>query len=398
MVAGELACSSIAARDAIGVWSGRGRLMALVHGTGLYEADLTRVAIETQQRAAGAASEQPDQRALLAHLITGMRVTQLAQEEIVATPKVERELQLLQSQFQPNRWLEVLHLSAVSPGRFRGALLTNLQGEQWVERAIENEIQVTPQECLEQFQKSPAAYMQPARWRASHLFLAAPSETPEEVVAAKQAAIQAISDRIVHGEKFDDLVASTSEDEATKNCGGDLNFFSSERMPLDFLAAVQALQTGRVSGVVRTELGFHIVQLTAMLPARPLTFEQAQGEIALALGNGETGSRRGRNPSQARPGSGIRSARAVIQQISQSSGLHRHWFTLNLIAAASPQWPAHFHVPSKTKERWSHWSRDHRQPRPGGPPPEGFPRFCLEQNAAAHPELRGGSGGAGGDV
>lgn len=287
MVAGELACSSIAARDAIGVWSGRGRLMALVHGTGLYEADLTRVAIETQQRAAGAASEQPDQRALLAHLITGMRVTQLAQEEIVATPKVERELQLLQSQFQPNRWLEVLHLSAVSPGRFRGALLTNLQGEQWVERAIENEIQVTPQECLEQFQKSPAAYMQPARWRASHLFLAAPSETPEEVVAAKQAAIQAISDRIVHGEKFDDLVASTLEDEATKNCGGDLNFFSSERMPLDFLAAVQALQTGRVSGVVRTELGFHIVQLTAMLPARPLTFEQAQGEIALALGNGK---------------------------------------------------------------------------------------------------------------
>src|SRR5437763_15614076 len=76
--------------------------------------------------------------------------------------------------------------------------------------------------------------MQCARFRASHLFLAAPPETPPEVVESKQKVIKALADQIRHGEKLGELAAAASEDEATKTRGGDLGFFSESRMPPDF--------------------------------------------------------------------------------------------------------------------------------------------------------------------
>jgi parvulin-like peptidyl-prolyl isomerase len=77
------------------------------------------------------------------------------------------------------------------------------------------------------------------RFRASHVFLAAPPETRAEVVEAKRSAIKGFSERIARGEKLVDLVSVASEDEATRTRGGDLNYFSESRMPPYFFAAVK---------------------------------------------------------------------------------------------------------------------------------------------------------------
>jgi hypothetical protein len=48
---GQLTCSSIICRDAIGVWSGRGHLVALGYGRGTYEADVQCAALELRDAA-----------------------------------------------------------------------------------------------------------------------------------------------------------------------------------------------------------------------------------------------------------------------------------------------------------------------------------------------------------
>jgi parvulin-like peptidyl-prolyl isomerase len=80
-------------------------------------------------------------------------------------------------------------------------------------------------------------------------------------------------------------VAEASEDEATKWRGGDLGFFASSRMPPEFFAAVTNLPVGGLSKPVRSHIGFHIVQLTAIEPARVIPFEEARGEIIGSLQN-----------------------------------------------------------------------------------------------------------------
>ncbi len=53
----------------------------------------------------------------------------------------------------------------------------------------------------------------------------------------------------------------------------------------EFLAAVTTLRVGEVSKPIRSHLGFHIIQLTAIEPARTISFEEARAEIMGILRN-----------------------------------------------------------------------------------------------------------------
>jgi peptidyl-prolyl cis-trans isomerase D len=182
-------------------------------------------------------------------------------------------------------WLVALRANGLSAWSLRRRVVGDLRGRQWIERETADRFKVTPDECLRHYEGHLEAYAQPMRFRASHLFLAAPPETSPEVVEEKLRAVEAFFARIVSGESFAELVALASEDEATKMRGGDLGFFSESRMPPDFFAAIRSMRVGEISGVVRTHLGFHIIQLTDARPAREMTFDQSRMEISLMLGN-----------------------------------------------------------------------------------------------------------------
>jgi parvulin-like peptidyl-prolyl isomerase len=67
--------------------------------------------------------------------------------------------------------------------------------------------------------------------------------------------------------------------------GGDLNYFSESRMAPDFVAAIKGMRVGETSSVVRTRLGFHIVQLTDGRQNQETTLDQSQAEVRLTLEN-----------------------------------------------------------------------------------------------------------------
>ena len=56
-------------------------------------------------------------------------------------------------------------------------------------------------------------------------------------------------------------------------------------MPPDFLAAIKGIRVGETSSVIRTHLGFHIVQLTDAKLGEEMIFAQSQAEIRLAFEN-----------------------------------------------------------------------------------------------------------------
>jgi len=68
----------------------------------------------------------------------------------------------------------------------------------------------TEDECRNFCDTHPQSFVQRARFRASHLFLAAPPETPPEVVESKKKMIEALAYRISHGEKFGELAAAVT--------------------------------------------------------------------------------------------------------------------------------------------------------------------------------------------
>lgn len=285
---GQLACQSISCRDAIGRLFERGRLMALAGGRGVYEADVERAVVEVRDANdlddADSTQSALSKEQVLSSLATNAVAQDMAANEKISANEIDRELKLLRFQFRDqNTWVAVLRSNHLSEHRLRGLIADDLKARRWIRRRLAPQLEVTTEECRQFYEQHPEVYAQPVRLRVSHLFLAASAETPPEIVDAKAQAIESLSKRIKEGENFADLVASMSEDEATKARGGDLGFFSAYRMPPDFFAAATKIPLGQISQPIRTALGFHIVQATDRRPARQMTFDEARGDVAGVL-------------------------------------------------------------------------------------------------------------------
>ena len=289
---GQLACRSISCRDAIGRLFERGHLLALASGRGIYEVDVERAVAEARDANdlddADLTQSVLSKDQILSGLATNAAAQDMAANEKIAASEIDRELKLLRFQFRDQKaWEAALRSSSLSEHRLRSLIADDLRARGWILRRLAPQLEVTTEECRQFYEKHPEAYAQPVRFRVSHLFLAAPAETPPEIVDAKKQAIGALSKRIKEGENFAELVASTSEDEATKVRTGDLGFFSAYRMPPDFLAAAVKIPLGQIGQPIRTALGFHIVQATDRRPAGQMAFDEARDEVAGLLADGK---------------------------------------------------------------------------------------------------------------
>lgn len=209
-----------------------------------------------------------------------------AQDQPVSADEVEREVTLLRSQFADEyAFVQTLSSAGFDETSLRMFVAEHLRARHWIEQQIASELTVALRAIQKFYDSNPSLFAQPQRYRASHIFVAAPDGSLPEVIAGKQSEIQGLSIRLLAGEKFADLAADASEDEATKTRGGDLNFFSAHRMPPEFMSELKKLEVGQMSAPIRSHLGFHLVQVAEIKPPHQMTLDEAQGQIASMLAN-----------------------------------------------------------------------------------------------------------------
>lgn len=101
------------------------------------------------------------------------------------------------------------------------------------------------------------------------------------ILVDSQAAAEALLTQVQAGADFGQIAQQSSQDTLTKAAGGDLGWFPRGGLPVskEVEDAAFALQPGQVSGVVQSAFGFHIVQVLARDPSRPVdqdTLEKMQ--------------------------------------------------------------------------------------------------------------------------
>lgn len=262
--AGEYLTTDFTLRRWLGHIVGRGELEALVGRRGIYNRDVQR---------AGQSLES---------LIERAKLDAAGTRQPISSAAIDHQMDLLRRQFGDEKsWQAILQKAATTTRALRREVATSLRDRSWLEA------QIAPNERgLRDFYDAHAErFQEPLRLRASHLFLAAPDGCHDEVIEAKRTLINALAARLQNGESFSALVAEFSEDEATKNRGGDLNYFAEARMLPPIWSAAQALYPGESSAPVRSRLGFHLIRLTESRPPRTLDFDEARPEISAALEN-----------------------------------------------------------------------------------------------------------------
>ena len=110
--------------------------------------------------------------------------------------------------------------------------------------------------------------------RASHiLILVDENASPEDTLKAYKK-IEDISKKAIAGEDFENLAVQYSEDPSAKENKGDLGYFSAFRMVYPFENAAYNTQKGKISKIIRTRFGYHILKINDIRANR--------GEITVA--------------------------------------------------------------------------------------------------------------------
>jgi peptidyl-prolyl cis-trans isomerase SurA len=113
---------------------------------------------------------------------------------------------------------------------------------------------------------------------ARHILIKVNEVTSESEAKAR---IDRIHDRLETGAKFEDQAKLNSED-GTASKGGDLGWVSPGDTVPDFEAAMNKLKLGEVSGPVRTQFGWHLIQVQERR-TQDITAERKRDQARMAL-------------------------------------------------------------------------------------------------------------------
>lgn len=120
--------------------------------------------------------------------------------------------------------------------------------------------------------------------QAAHILIAVNAGTSQaEQEAAKAKAEQLLQQAKQNPAKFSELAKKYSQDPGSAANGGDLGFFGHGMMVKPFEDAAFVLKVGEISGLVKSDFGYHIIKLVAVKPSRVLPFDEARESIATKL-------------------------------------------------------------------------------------------------------------------
>jgi peptidyl-prolyl cis-trans isomerase D len=151
--------------------------------------------------------------------------------------------------------------------------------------ALKKDIKVSDDDLRKYYAENEARYSTPAERRASHILVKAEKSAPAaEREKARAKAEKLLAEVKKNPASFAELARKNSDDPGSAEKGGDLDFFGRGAMVKPFEDAAFGLKPGEISGVVESDFGYHIIQVTGARGGDKKSFEQVRPEIEDEVG------------------------------------------------------------------------------------------------------------------
>jgi parvulin-like peptidyl-prolyl isomerase len=138
---------------------------------------------------------------------------------------------------------------------------------------------------VDDLRKSNLARMeQPERVRVSHVFFATQDRKteeslPEDQKKLKRRQAESVRAKALAGEDFAKLITEYSEDRSVKETKGEYTFSRNDPFVPEFKAAAFTLEPGKISDVVTSSLGYHIIKALEKIPPKKAEFEKVAKDL-----------------------------------------------------------------------------------------------------------------------
>ena len=144
-----------------------------------------------------------------------------------------------------------------------------------------DKVEVAPEEMRQYYEAHQGDFGTAEQRQAAHILINVAAVAPQ----AEQDAAKAAADRLLqqvrqNPAKFAELAKLNSQDTGSAANGGNLGFFGRGMMVKPFEEAAFALKQDEISGLVKSDFGYHIIKLVAVKPAKSLPFDDVRAGIA----------------------------------------------------------------------------------------------------------------------
>lgn len=202
---------------------------------------------------------------------TGVKVT--SKEVDGAIEEVKRRNAATQEDLE-----NALIRDGVTLEAYKKQIEKNLQRMKFVQMSVKMESKAGEKEWREFYQKNMDRYRGNESYRPAHILFIIPKDRTKEGILEIRKKCQAVLERIKKGEDFGELAILYSEDISRKD-RGDLGYFKKGELLPAFEKEALRLQVGEVSGIVRTDFGFHIIKLLDRKGWTPLPYEEVRERV-----------------------------------------------------------------------------------------------------------------------
>ncbi|UCG50311.1 MAG: peptidyl-prolyl cis-trans isomerase [Phycisphaerales bacterium] len=168
-------------------------------------------------------------------------------------------------------------------GEFREQLGRQLTYEKLLEPQWAGKIDFNDQDAKKYYDENLKRYTSPEQVRASHILITPdksdPNTDPNQAKAKALAKTRDLLKQINEGADFAELAKANSKDPGSASRGGDLDYFPRGKMVAPFDKAAFELEVGKISDIVETNYGYHIIKVTDHKEAGVTPFEEVSDGI-----------------------------------------------------------------------------------------------------------------------
>lgn len=149
--------------------------------------------------------------------------------------------------------------------------------------SVAEDVELTEAKLREHYQATQERYGTPERRQVRHILLAVPDEADAETAAEVREKIQTLEERLRNGADFARLAQERSDDPGSAADGGDLGSVGRDEMVPAFEEVAFNLPVGQVSKPVRSEFGWHLIEVTGIEGGEAKPFEEVRDQVRQEL-------------------------------------------------------------------------------------------------------------------
>lgn len=149
-----------------------------------------------------------------------------------------------------------------------------------VDRATIGDLKVDEAALKQAYEQKKGSFAQGPQVKARHILYTAHSEAEVAEALKKATALRA---KLAKGGDFAKVAEEESQDPSAKGNGGDLGWFTKDRMVKEFSDAAFAMKPGEISQPVKTQFGVHLIKLEGTRPEQVTPFEQVKDQLRQEL-------------------------------------------------------------------------------------------------------------------